>query len=141
MPYCAQADLTAPADDLLQLTDDEGSGEVNTDIIDQHIAIADELVDGYLRGRYPVPLDPVPGIIRVCAADITLYRLYGRRAHVEPPKDLLDRYKNALKLLETIQKGAIVLPGATAADVRPAPGGAMVSAPARVFSRETLRDY
>lgn len=141
MAYCTLADLPAPEEDLIQLTDDAGTGAPVAAIIDQFIAVADELVDGYLRGRYPLPLTPTPGIIKVCSADIALYRLYGRRAHVVAPKDLADRYKNALKILENIQKGSITLPGATSADVRPHPGAASFVSPARTFSRESLRDY
>jgi phage gp36-like protein len=112
MAYCTLDDILkiVPADDILQLTDDAGAGEIDPAKVDEAIAHAGELIDGYLRGRYSLPLNPVPGLINRLAADIAAYRLYMRRP---PAGGLMDpvaeRYKTAVKLLAEIQKGVVSL--------------------------------
>ena len=143
--YCTLADLQAvtPEADLIQLTDDLESGLVNETVVDAVAADAAELIDGYLRGRYTLPLAPVPGIVRQIAVDLTTYRLYCRRMPTVPD-GITARQTNALKLLDAIQKGVLTLGAATALSDQAVPatsGGAVISAPERLFSRETLAGY
>lgn len=143
--YCGLADIraTVPENDLVQLTDDAMPPvAVNQANVDRAITDAGELIDGYLRGRYTLPLSPVPGLINTLAADVAIYRLYARRIKLTPPEGVTERYKNARKLLEQIQSGKISL-GAenTGGGVTPETGGPQFVAPDRVFSRDTLGDY
>lgn len=139
--YCTIDDIEAPRDDLVELTDDNNVGDVDQAVVDRALASAAELIDGYLRGRYSLPLDPVPGLLVTLSADIALYRLYARRPRLDVPESLADRYKNALKLLGEIQKGTITI-GATGTSDAPAPtSGPSFSAPERVFSRDRLKDF
>lgn len=145
MPYCNLNDIaaTVPENDLIQLTDDSlPPGVVMTDTVDRAISDAGELMDGYLRGRYTLPLDPVPGLINTVAADIAIYRLYARRIRLTPPESVVERYKNAMKILEQIQAGKIAL-GAESlgGGVTPEADGPKYSAADRVFSRDLLSDY
>lgn len=145
MAYCTLTDLQAviPQEDLIQLTDDLGAGVIDTTVVDALAADAAELIDGYLRGRYALPLALVPGIVRQVAVDLTTYRLYCRRMPTVP-EGIAARQANAQKLLDAIQKGVLTL-GASAAlsdqAVVATSGGAVVSAPDRLFSRETLAGY
>jgi len=109
--YCTLDDLKAqiPEQNLIDLTDDEGTGQINQSRVDAAIQNATDIINGYVGGRYAVPFDPVPGLIRTIAVDITLYKLYERRFETEMPETMTMRYKNALKLLEQIQKGMIML--------------------------------
>ncbi|MRR56959.1 MAG: DUF1320 domain-containing protein [Deltaproteobacteria bacterium] len=141
MAYCTLADIEAPNEDLIELTDDTDTGAVDQANVDKAIAHADELIDGYLRGRYTLPLDPVPGLIRTLAAVITLRRLYGRRPRLKIPEALADDYKNALKLLENIQKGLVTLGAATPGEELPTDAVSQVKAPARIFTDELLETY
>lgn len=111
MPYCTISDLISqiPESNIIQLTDDEGLGVVNQARVDKAITTADSVVDGYLRGRYSLPLSTVPELIKTIAIDITVYKLYERRLELEMPETMMSRYKNALKMLEQIQKGLIKL--------------------------------
>ncbi len=143
--YCALTDLQAivPNNDLVQLTDDAiPPAAIVQANVDRAIADAGELIDGYLRGRYSLPLNPVPGLIKTLAGDIAVYRLYARRVKLTPPEGVSERYRNSLKLLEQIQMGKVAL-GAEAVTgaVTPEAGGPQVSAPDRVFTRSGLRDY
>jgi phage gp36-like protein len=142
MPYCTLDSIEAPEKDLIELTDDAGIGVIDQAVVDKAIAHADELIDGYLRGRYPLPLNPVPGLIAALSADISLYRLYGRRPRLSIPESLSDKYKNALKLLDNIQKGQITLGiGGVPEQEIPAPAASLVKTPTRIFNDDLLDTY
>ena len=114
MAYCTLDDLKKimPEQDLIQLTDDTvPAASIVEANVEKAIADAGELMDGYLRERYSLPLSPVPGLIGTLACDIAVYRLYARRARLDPPEGVAERYRNTLKLLEKIQDGKITLVG------------------------------
>jgi phage gp36-like protein len=143
--YCTLADIqaTVPVNDLIQLTDDTvPPATVNQMNVDRAITDAGELIDGYLRGRYTLPLSPVPGLINTLAADVAVYRLYARRIKLTPPEGVTERYKNALKILEQVQAGKITLGAeSTGGEVTPVAGGPQFTGSERVFTREALGDY
>ena len=115
MPYCTIDDLTADSlteEELVQLTDDEGLGQVNEDRADQAAGAAADWIDGYLRGRYTLPLNPVPGMIRDIAVQETIYRLYRRRRKENMPESLVADRRDRIRLLEGIQKGSVTLDAA-----------------------------
>jgi phage gp36-like protein len=109
--YSTLADITdrIPEDNLIQLTDDESLGAVNEARVSSAICDADVLIDGYLRGRYTLPLDPVPALIKKLSIDIAVFNIYSRKLELEMPDAMSDRYKNAVKVLEAIQSGKISL--------------------------------
>jgi phage gp36-like protein len=111
VPYCTLIDIFAriPEESVKQLTDDEGANEVVEDRVNQAIADADALIDGYLGGRHSLPLDPVPSLITKLAVDISIYNLYARKIDTELPKAVSERYQNAMKVLDQIQKGMVTL--------------------------------
>ncbi len=143
--YCVLDDIRAivPENDLIELTDDAVPPvSIKQTVVARAIADAGELVDGYLRGRYALPLLPVPGLINTLAADVAIYRLYARRLRLTPPEIVTERYKTAQKLLEQIQAGKISLGSeSTGGAVTPETGGVQFTAPERVFNRDTLGDY
>jgi len=142
MIYCTLADIETPQQDLIELTDDNDLGIIDQTVIDKAIAAAGELIDGYLRGRYTLPLNPVPGLLPPLAAVIALRRLYGRRPRLAVPESLADEYKNCLKTLDLISSGRISLGSeAVTGAIAPESGGVQTSSPDRVFTRDTLRDY
>jgi len=111
MPYCTLDDLKQDISEteLIQLTDDERLGAVNEDRINTAAGNASELIDGFLRGRYALPLDPVPAIVKTIAKEITIYRLFLRKKRQSITKEMTDNYNAQIKLLEKIQKGEITL--------------------------------
>ncbi|OPY07251.1 MAG: hypothetical protein A4E68_01933 [Syntrophaceae bacterium PtaB.Bin095] len=145
MAYCTQNDLEKilPELDLIQLTDDTiPPAKINADNVARAISDAGELIDGYLRERYALPLDPVPGLLNTLAADIAVWRLYARRANIEPLEGVKERYKNALKLLEQIRDGGIALGAGALTTPENGGGSVAVSTPGdRVFTRTTLENY
>jgi phage gp36-like protein len=144
MAYCTLEDLgkIMPEQDLIELTDDDvPAAVIVTANVDKAIADAGELIDGYLRARYSLPLTPAPGLINTLACDIAVYRLYARRVKLTPPEGVSERYKNALKLLDLIQKGAISLGDGGTPTPEASGDSVSVTAADRIFTRDTMEGY
>ncbi|MEI8390814.1 MAG: DUF1320 domain-containing protein [bacterium] len=109
--YCTLYDIKQQVSEntLIEITDDIQANEINIEIVDEAIVYSQTLIDGYLRGRYTLPLTTIPVLIKIIAADLTVFRLYSRRFHTDMPESINDKYKNSIKLLEQIQKGIISL--------------------------------
>lgn len=109
MAYCTLEDLKEKIseDKLIQLTDDDGAGAIDTSRTDRAMADAESEIDSYCAGRYKVPLVPVPGIIRKYCVDIAVYNLLQRRegAGDERHRD----YKNAIAFLQNLASGKATL--------------------------------
>ena len=66
--------------ELTQLTnDDPRATEPNDDVVQTAIAYACDLADGYLSGRYPLPLASVPTILPPLCINIARHFLHARR--------------------------------------------------------------
>lgn len=144
MPYCTLDDLIKllPEETLIQLTDDEGAGEVNQARIDEAVSQADAEIDSYAGGRYGVPLSGPPDLIRKLSVDIALYHLYSRRVD-EMPATRADRYKAAVRILENIAKGIVTL-GITPPPAPPAQNnmaGTNKPLDTNVFKRDSLLGF
>ena len=109
--YCTLNDIKQQVSEatLIEITDDILSGEINVAVIEETIQYSKTLIDGYLRGRYTLPLSIIPVLLKILAVDLSIFRLYSRRFHTDMPDSINDKYKNSLKLLEQIQKGIISL--------------------------------
>lgn len=104
---------------LVQLTDrsQPPSGAIDTDIVNQALANTDAVIDGYLAGRYILPLAVVPPLLADLALAIAIYKL-----HVYSPEAKIgEDYKLAMAELAKIASGTIRLP---VAGVEPASSGA-----------------
>lgn len=131
MAYATPNDLVARygETELIQLTDRAGAGEVDTAIVDQAIADAEALIDGYLSGRFPVPLSPVPLVLVGYACDLARARLYTDAA----PDMVKIRAEEALRHLSMVGQGKLNLgmqPEPTSDNVVLYSGGG------RVFNRD-----
>lgn len=111
MAYCTLDDIKQQISEttLIEITDDNQVNEINTSIVNEAILYSETLIDGYLRGRYTLPLLSVPVLIKILAADLSVFRLYSRRFHTDMPESINNKYKNSIKLLEQIQKGIVSL--------------------------------
>jgi len=103
MAYCTEQDLITRygEKELIQLTDKDNVGQLDLDVIESAIADADSLIDGYLGGRYGLPIKPVPRALGRIACEICRYYLYENLASDE----VKDRYNEAVKSLKAISKG------------------------------------
>ena len=75
--YITQQDLTERIgeDELTVLSDREGTGEINTAVVDRAIADATNEINMHLSSRYLMPLPEVPDTIKRLAVSLTIYWL------------------------------------------------------------------
>lgn len=97
-------------------------------------------IDGYLGGRYPVPLDPVPKVIRKFCKDMAVYNLISRSGLDEQAeeKNFLTRYNGAVKFLLLVAEGRVSLGPGQEGDSEPPLAGYSLHAEERIFSRHRL---
>lgn len=109
--YCTIDDIEkhTSSPTLIQLSSDDGQEAVNRVVVEEAILYASTLIDGYLRGRYSLPLDTHFPLLRIIAIDLSVYRLYSRRMRNEMPEVIETAYKSAIATLRDIQKGIISL--------------------------------
>lgn len=110
MAYSTLQDLKAyiPKNIIIQATDDNGVGEIDTEIVNEFIDRSDKKIDGFLRGRYPVPItDTVPEMIQDISTTLTGYALYRRKLQTTLPDAISKDYDNVMKMLFKIQEGKV----------------------------------
>lgn len=97
--------------DLTLLTEREDSvpGEINLALLEQALRDASAEIDGYIAGRYVLPLTTVPAVLERNCCDIARYFLYGDKA----PEQIEKRYTAVVKFLTAVSKGDISLGLAT----------------------------
>lgn len=143
MRYCTRADIgnAIPEMTLIQLSnDDPAAMSPNENVIEDGVRQAEELVDGYLRGRYNLPLDPVPTVLRDAVVYLTRYWLYQRRPEGALPDAVKDNRKDTIKLLESIRDGVVTL-GMPTGHAAPEPGEVRVRVRKQRFDAETWERY
>lgn len=120
MTYACANDLKVAfgETEISQLTDRDGDGSADSQVIDRALKAADGEINSYLAVRYKLPLPLVPQILRDRACDIARYRLY----NIEPGGEPEERYKAAIAWLKDLSAARAVLVGIT-------PGGGDGSAP------------
>lgn len=140
MPYATQQDLVDRfgETEVIQLSDRTSSGAIDAVVVAAKLADAGAEIDGYLAGRYTLPLVPVPLTLQRIACDIARYHLYDDRVTEAVAK----RYNDAIKFLTGVSKGDIQL-GVDAGGTAPpsAAGAPEFTACDPVFTRDTLKDF
>lgn len=138
--YATEADMVKRfADDIeeLKLMHADAAASINEALQD-----ATEEINGYIGGRYPLPLPNVPSNLNRMACDIARYRLY----YQQPTEEVRNRYKDAIKFLERVQdeKAHLQIQTATNEIVDDQPKGRPTTMPigtsyvGGVFGDETL---
>jgi phage gp36-like protein len=142
--YATVNDVTAryPNRDLVQLTnEDPAATTVNSAPIQTALDDASAEIDGYLDGRFTLPLSDPPAVLGRLCTDIAMYRMQVLR----PLRDLADarqRYDDAIAMLTRVAAGELTLGLAADNQEPPAAAGAEATqGPARVFSRDTLKGF
>jgi phage gp36-like protein len=111
MSYCTYDDLLLNfgEQELEQVADRDRDGSADDGVLNEGIAFATDLIDGYLRNRYTLPLTTVPRSLTGVACDIARYRFYQ-----DQPTDLVVlRYNAAIQWLRDIADGRVGLDVAT----------------------------
>ena len=108
--YCTVDEIRAfmVEDELIQVTDDAGIGEVNVAIVMLALTSAATEIDGYLSARYALPLpDSQVGLLNTLNRDMAIHHLYLRK--IGSPDHVKDQYERAVKLLSKIAEGKMGL--------------------------------
>lgn len=145
--YCTSQDIEKQItrEILVQLTNDTPLQDtVDDSVTYEAILYSSTLIDGYLQGRYDLPINTRLPLLRIVAIDLSIYRLYSRRLHADMPDSILEQYKEAIKTLEKIQKGIITLEietDTTTNLVNTKEYKTNKTQKDRAFSSEVLREY
>jgi phage gp36-like protein len=142
MPYATQQDLEkhSSAAALVQLTDraDPPAGVADQDVIGQALESASSFIDGYLRGRYSVPLAAAPAEIRDACVKLAYKELHTGGSY---PEGVQKDYDATIAWLASVSKGVVQL----SVDAAPAPTQVSDSVdyagPERTFNRDTLKAF
>lgn len=81
----------------------------SNDVSSAFIFDQEGLIDSYLSSRYITPLSPVPQLITKIASDLTIFEIMVEKLP-EVPDFMQARYDRAIKNLELIRDGKMILP-------------------------------
>jgi phage gp36-like protein len=104
MAYAAQSDLVPlrlTQKDLVELTDDAGSGQVNAAIVTAALEEASGRVESYCRARYATPLQQSDSV-KALTLDIAVYVLFSRRRETRISDTVQSRFDQAIAFLKDI---------------------------------------
>ncbi|MGF1727209.1 gp436 family protein [Photobacterium nomapromontoriensis] len=108
--YCTRDDMVARfgEEELTELTDRDGNaGGIVDAVLDQVMDDASATIDGYLGGRYDLPLPVVPRVLTRTACDLSRYYLYDDQLGDE--HQAAKRYAEAIGYLEKVGRGVLQL--------------------------------
>lgn len=133
MTYATQDDMIERfgMPEILQRTDRNRTGAIDSTVLNRALADADARIDGYLSGRYQVPLAIVPHLIVGVTCDLARYALYDDIVTDGVKK----RNDDAIKLLEAISKGVVGLGVDSLGNKPTVSDGAMIESAGKVFGR------
>ncbi|HHF6578344.1 TPA: gp436 family protein [Haemophilus influenzae] len=111
--YISAQDLTEVMSEstLIALSNDTSRAtEADQAVLIKACAYATEIVDGYLRSRYVLPLSQVPTLVRNICLQLARFWLYSRRPEGKGfPDNVKETHSQALKDLERIASGKLHL--------------------------------
>lgn len=128
--------------ELVRLTDraTPPTGAVAVDVVEQALRDASAEIDGYLAGRYRLPLETVPAQLEGFCCDIARFRLFGDAATERHPARL--RYEAAVRYFERVAEGKIALgPDDFDEPAPPQTGGITVRRGRRCFDADSLAGF
>lgn len=112
--YCTLEDILQAIGEntVAKMSNDSTPTVIDKDVVNTLIANSTELINGYLRGRYALPLENSHKILNQINIELVKYDLYKRREQVT---DRMQEYRRELlTTLSNIQKGVITLDEGTA---------------------------
>jgi phage gp36-like protein len=147
--YIQQSDLQGKlgVNKLTQLADPDGTGEIQTSIVNDAIAAAEGRLEAYLRTRYSLPVPATPLVIALCL-DLAIFSLFQDASTVDDGvyKVRKDAHDSAVKTLEAIHSGRAALDIPAAEETKTSPGSenevlrGSEESPG-IFTNRNLRSY
>jgi phage gp36-like protein len=104
MAYATQSDLCPlrlSTKDLVELTDDDNTGEINAAIVTAALEEASGRVESYCRMRYVTPLQQSDDV-KSLTLDIAVYLLFSRRRETNVGETVRARFDQAIAFLKDI---------------------------------------
>lgn len=162
MSYCTRADIQELMAErvIVQLSnDDPRATEANWDNVDAAIRFADNTINGYLRGRYSLPLNSFDELVTAWATFIARWWLYNRRPDGKDlPTAVTLTYGDATKSLKLVQEGKLHLGvgdgignagttggtstgGIVNGELQPEAGQIRIRSGERMFSSDRLKQF
>lgn len=146
MSYVTNADIEAwlGTQTVVELTDDAGTGVIDTAKLDEAKLGAEGEANSYLATRYQVPVDvssepDVQAVLKSFILDLASYRLHSRRPPV--PTDIVRRREEAVVWLGRVASGMVQLPATLAVPENSALGIlGQAAGPQRQMTRDALED-
>lgn len=107
-----------PEQDLIDLTDSEGVGEINQAVLASAIAAAEGEFHGYVGRRYQTPLSidddaEMAETVRGVLVSLLTYKLWQPPRKPQVPQSVRDAYRDAVDWLKGVAKGEISLGAAS----------------------------
>jgi phage gp36-like protein len=132
--YCTEEDMIHRfgEDELIQLTDKNNVGGLNTDVLTRAISDANAEIEGYLSSRYSAPVTPVPTTLVRVACDIARYYLYDDMATEHVSK----RYNDAVAFLKGVARGDISIGISTEGEKPASKNTVQLESGGNVFNRK-----
>lgn len=114
--------------DLIALTDDAGTGNLDNGILNQIIINASGYIDQKVANIYgqQLPFNPVPSSVASMALTITCYRLFRRRQVPDEKNNFYDDFKSVVDFLNQVNQGDMHLDDVPTRDF---PQGAVTGRP------------
>jgi phage gp36-like protein len=140
MGYATNQDIldAVGQDTVRRLTDDQGSGVIDTSVLAGEIDDAHEVVNAYVRGRYELPFDETPRLLTMIETALVVERLYRRRPSAETPESVSDAAEKAMRKLRRLSEGKLTLGLDSEGDGEE--DGADSYRTTRTSEKETIRD-
>lgn len=141
MTYCTLQQLSdryGPS--MLVALTDRGAvatGAIDDAIVSRALADTDAMIDGYLAGRYVLPLAEVPALLTDLAQVIAIWKLH---PSATDPK-IKDDYEHALRSLREIGQGVIKLQVAGVETAGTGGSGARITDRARPFTETNMKGF
>uniref|UniRef100_A4WS43 DUF1320 domain-containing protein n=1 Tax=Cereibacter sphaeroides (strain ATCC 17025 / ATH 2.4.3) TaxID=349102 RepID=A4WS43_CERS5 len=141
MTYVTLSDLTARyGESLLVSLTDRGEialGTIQAEVVDRAVADTGAVIEGYLSGRYALPLAAPQPLLTDVAVAIAVWKLH---TFAPDPKIEAD-YKGAMATLREIAAGTIRLAAAGVEAAGTGTSGALVTDRERPFTAENLKGF
>lgn len=91
--------------DLISLTDDDETGQLNETVLNKLIESASSLIDSKVSNIYTTPFSaPYPSAVSSACLTIVCYRLFRRREVPDEKNKFYGDYKDVLEWLKAVNK-------------------------------------
>lgn len=124
--------------EIAQLTDRSAGTTIDDTVVSRALEDADAMINGYLQGRYTLPLASVPAMLVTVACNIARYQLFEDRV----TEIVRQRYEDAIAWLKDVAAGRVALGLDAAGDETQQETGTVdYEANDRVFDQDSLASF